>query len=488
MKVLLIMPDQHNPSFSGCYGGITETPNIDRLANSGVRFDCCYSPSPLCAPARAAMFTGRYVFENGFWDNATPYDGKIENWARHFKENGVNVSVIGKLDFENDKSIDYGYKDMYVTKLRHNLDSTGLFRDKRNGHREGAVGSFWNTHARDEEDTTWDNDTRITEKAEEWLLGEKSREDKDWILEVHYQHPHPKWRPRPELFEKYLKKVTSLAPKYYQRSQELNEPERVHADYYMGYYGADEELLKMHAGYHATIEEFDSHVGRVLDALERGGHKEDTMIIYTSDHGEMARAHGQLGKQSLYEDSVRIPLIFSGAASRRGKVIKEPVSMMDIYPTINKFLGLPDAVFSRGMVLDKAVLGEKEYDVPEFVFSEMHCFPRYCGTFAIRYGKYKLIDYADKSVNPMLFDMEKDPDEMNDLYEKTFKNEELAVVLIKMRKQLSSLCSKSAVDLRAKLEQKMIIEKYRKSGVLQKELKKREFEEHDGILISAGKE
>lgn len=488
MKVLLIMSDQHNPSFSGCYGGITETPNIDRLAQNGVRFDCCYSPSPLCAPARAAMFTGRYVFENGFWDNATPYDGKIENWACHFKENDVNMTVIGKLDFLDDKSIDYGYKDMLVAKLRHNLDSTGLFRDKRNGHRSGAAGSFWNTYARDEKDTSWDNDTKITDTAVQWLLGEQSKEDKDWILEVHYQHPHPKWRPKPELFEKYLDKVKTLAPKYLQEAGELNEPERVHAQYWMGYHGSDEEVLTMHAGYHATIEEFDSHIRRVLDALERGGHSEDTLVIYTSDHGEMARAHGQLGKQSLYEDSVRIPLIFSGAVTGQGKVVKEPVSMMDIYPTINKLLGLPDAVFSRGMALCDAVTGKEQYNTPEFVFAEMHSFPRYCGTFAIRFGKYKLIDYADNDVNPLFFDMEEDPDEMNDLFPKAAEDKELSAVLLKMRKQLSTLCSKSAVDLRAKLEQKVLIEEYRNTGVLQRELKKRGFEERDGILITVGKE
>jgi len=100
MNVLFILSDQHNAANTGCYGHpLAVTPNLDRLARQGARFDHAYSSCPICVPARAAMFTGRHVFENGCWDNTAAWDGRLRGWSHHLTENGVELVTVGKLDF-----------------------------------------------------------------------------------------------------------------------------------------------------------------------------------------------------------------------------------------------------------------------------------------------------------------------------------------------------------------------------------------------------
>ena len=128
MNIVFILSDQHNPLFTGCYGGITRTPNIDSLAVDGTLFENAYSNCPLCAPSRASMFTSRYAHQLGCWDNTTPYDGRIYGLGHHLKENEIKFTTIGKLDFK--PGVDVGIDDMRHVINRRSLDVVGLFRDK----------------------------------------------------------------------------------------------------------------------------------------------------------------------------------------------------------------------------------------------------------------------------------------------------------------------------------------------------------------------
>ena len=103
MNVLIIMSDEHSYNAMGCAGhSLVKTPALDRLAEEGTVFHNCYTPGPVCVPARASMFTGKHSWELGTWDNGTPYDGKVKGMFQHFKENGMSFTSVGKLDFHCD--------------------------------------------------------------------------------------------------------------------------------------------------------------------------------------------------------------------------------------------------------------------------------------------------------------------------------------------------------------------------------------------------
>ena len=125
-NLLYIMADEHNPQMLGCYGhGQVQTPNLDRLAEKGVRFTSAYTNSPICIPARAAFATGRYAHETRHWDNAMPYDGEIKGWGHRLQEEGIRVESIGKLHY------------------RGKEENTGFAKQHHPMHVMGGIGQVW---------------------------------------------------------------------------------------------------------------------------------------------------------------------------------------------------------------------------------------------------------------------------------------------------------------------------------------------------------
>ncbi len=477
MNVVLIISDQHNPEFTGCYGGKTSTPNLDSLAHTGVTFRNAYCTYPMCAPSRASMFTGRYVHELGLWDNATSYDGTLPDWGHHFRDQGLPVTRIGRLDFQ--RGGDYGFEELIDPVYRDSLDVTGLCRGDymvRRGHMERKM---WEVLTRDA-GVPYEPDSSTTQKAVDWLR-RKEPSSGPWLLELGYYAPHPRWQPRPELFERYRSSVGPLPAKYYQRFDDLNRVEQVQSYYSCGFTRDDEHLPEIHAAYHATIEELDEQVGRVLTALKERGLYENTLVIYTSDHGEMARAHGAWNKGSLYEDAIRVPFIVSGPGLPRGVIEDTPASLIDIYPTINDSLGLHPARFARGRSLVSTMRGTAPKNDARFIFAECHMYPRITGSYAIRHNGWKLIDYADH--RPMLFNLHEDPQELNDLLASDPDSDAVRRRLDELSILLYSMCSVEAVDRQAVNDQKWRRRELEASGRMQQELRKRGFVWEDDRLV-----
>ena len=141
MNVVYILSDRHNPEFVGCYGNpITRTPHIDRLAAQGTRFTGAYCHSPICAPTRAAMMSGRYIHEIGVWDNTFAYTGIPCGWGHFFADQGVHLTTIGKIDFQ--RGSDCGVADSRLAEYRENLDVTSLFREQEILPRFDALPKF----------------------------------------------------------------------------------------------------------------------------------------------------------------------------------------------------------------------------------------------------------------------------------------------------------------------------------------------------------
>jgi choline-sulfatase len=454
MNVLLIMVDQHARDFVGCYSGGVDTPNIDSLAEKGTLFSHAYCCSPVCAPTRASFAAGRYAHELGVWDNTTSYDGNPPGWFQYLQTNGVRVTTIGRLDFE--PGVNLGVEDMRIPGMHGSPDTTELFRDKPIVQRRAEYYTYYDIEPRKSGLGLLEADSEPTEKyltseTVNWLKNKRPT-DRPWMLHVGYSTPHPKWQPEKSLFDKYLTKAPDLPAKYLQGFDELSPADQRCATYSCGYTEPDTEKIKyFHAAYLAVVEEFDHEIGKILTALREEGIFEDTMIIYVSDHGESARAHGNLGKRSMYEESIGIPLIITGPGIPRGKIEKLPVGQLDIFPTIADVLDISQPGDFRGRSLVPLMKGETEGFDDAPVFIECHAGKSINAAFAIRIGKWKFVENLYEA--PALYDLENDPDEMYDLVKHEQDNEQTRRQIEKMRTALHEICDPEKVDAEAKKAQ-----------------------------------
>lgn len=478
MNVVFIFSDQHNPQFCGAYGGITRTPNIDSIAASGTRFENAYTNSPLCVPSRASMFTSRYVHEIACWDNTFPYDGRVPGWGSYLKGKNVLLTTIGKIDFQPDA--DHGIEDERLANNRKSYDVVALYREPPAVPRKKYhVPNNWDVAPRGPGEELKPEEA-VTAEAISWLK-ESRPSDRPWVLNINYQKPHSPWKPLPELYSYYRERVGKLEDKYLQRLDELHEVDQAQSIHTCGYLYDEERVKNSHAGYHATVEEMDTHVGRILDTLKELGIREEVLLVYTSDHGEMARAHGAWEKCSLYEDSIKVPMIISGPGIPSGRVIQDPVSLIDVFPTINEALGNEPAAFSRGKSLVKLARDGRDDDRADYVFSESQANGRMAGSFTIRRGDWKLVEYV--GYGPLLFNLKEDPNEMKNLAVLKPDDPMVGKKLQELRGILYSICSPEGVDLQARYDQNCIKEQLAQSGRLEKELERRGFREENGRLV-----
>jgi choline-sulfatase len=483
MNVLYILADQHNPSFSGCYGGITRTPNLDALAAGGVRFANAYTNYPLCVPSRASMITSRYAHEMMFWDNTVPYDGKLPGWGHYFRQRHTKLTTIGKLDMAMDA--DVGIDDIRNRKHRKGLNVTPLFRDTPVFPME----SFKHVIFQGKEDIVTkeqESEADITEEAIRWLKEERP-DDQSWVLNVNFHRPHPKWIPHRAQLEYYRSRIGKLKGKYALKLNDLHEVDQALSVFTGGYDVDGGQIELCHAAYHAMIEDVDDSIGRLIRTLDELGIRDEVMIVYTSDHGEMAGAHGKWGKVSLHEDSIRVPLILCGPGLPAGEAVDHPVSLIDVYTTINEMLGHDAAPFSRGRSLLRLARTGRDDERIDYIFSESHAASVIAGAFAIRKGDWKLIEYV--GYRSSLFNLREDPDEMHDYMAAaagdTALTTEAAGKIAELRAILRSVCLPEGIDQLARRQQRNLRKQLAASGQLYREQIKRGFEPNAEHLIPA---
>jgi choline-sulfatase len=481
VNTVFILTDQHNPFFSGCYGHrLAQTPAMDSIAARGVRFQCAYTNSPLCAPARAALFTGRYVFENSCWDNAFPWDGAMRGWPDHFAANRVHLATIGKLEFT--PGGDCGIAHEMLVIHRNSRDIHGLFRH------EPELPPRWSEHTSMQhsgpraglrEDSF--DDRTVALRAAKWIANE--RPDVPWVLNVNFLQPHPPWPCPPELWEKWYSRVelAQLEEKYFESFDKLHPNHQAFAHHSCGRYADDELLRRCYAAYLAHIEMADNNVRIVLDALTAAGILDQTLVLCASDHGENCRAHRMWGKMNMYEDAIRVPLLAMGPGVQRGAVESSPVSLLDIFPSISDAAGLAPPRDFRGISLLEQLRGTPGAKRNRFVLSEYHANGAPSGLFAVSDGRIKYVRAAGQ--RPMLFDLEHDPQEMHDLAVEC-PADRLTLELIAERDAwLCALCSPQGVDARAKRDQAALRREMQADGTLEIEIYKRGYERRSDKLV-----
>ena len=456
MNVLVLMSDQHNPKVLGAAGHpLVRTPNLDALASEGTRFSAAYTNSPICVPARAAWATGRYVHETGCWDNATAYEGEPPGWGHALQAAGVPVDSIGKLH----------YRDAEVP--------TGFDHQLNPMHLAGGIGQIWGS-VRDPLPrrpgakllVSWSGagetdytryDRRTTDLTCEWLTEKGQRAGEPWVLYVGLVAPHHPFIAPEQFFSLYDPSSLPRAKLHPLDGYQRHPWVAAYGDMLEGLDvdNTDEERQRCTAAYYGLVSYLDDNIGRILDALDAAGVREDTLIVYTTDHGDTVGSRGLWGKTVLYEESAGIPLIVAGPQVPAGKVSATPVSLVDGYPTILETAGAPSLPGEaprpgRSWV---ALAGEPD-DADRVAFCEYHAMGATSGAYLVRRGRYKLHHYV--GFEPELFDLEADPEETKDLA----GDPAYAGVLAEYEQLLRDIVDPEEVDRQAKAHQVALVERY----------------------------
>ena len=416
-NVLIIMSDQHSRHHLGCYGdSLVRTPHIDRLAAEGMRFDAAYCAAPVCVPSRMSFMTSRRPTANRVWMNHNALSSAIPTWAHALGAAGYETSLVGRMHFVG-------------ADQRHGFECrpVGEFSAVHPGASRQGPSQFQTIPA------TTSGQTRecveiagrgrtsyqafddiVTDGALAWL-DEKadSTDDRPFAAVVGYVLPHCPFVAPQELFDYYYDRVDvprqpeaheqPAAVVTFRRQRGILEPPLT-----------QEQVRVARAAYFGLCEYLDQQVGRVLDKLDDTGLSQDTLVLYASDHGEMAGEHGCWWKSSYYEGSVGVPLVarLPGAIAA-GSHSDEICNLMDIGPTLAEMAGAPPLPHSDGHSLWRVLQGQTDPRRPGQTCSEHGPTANDAPSRMIRRGRWKLFKYADDTP-PVLFDLETDPEELHD--------------------------------------------------------------------------
>jgi len=410
-NIVLIMSDQHNAHVMGCAGnGVVQTPTLDALAADGVQFGAAYCPYPLCVPARMGFLTAQYPGDVDVWDNGNILASDVRTFAHSLTDAGCETVLCGRMHFLGPDQF-HGferriYGDCYNF-LSREIQGTGY--NRTNGQTRYAVEvSGWGRMGYEE------YDERVTEKAVEFIAGRRAA-DRPYCMVVGHVLPHNPLICSKELFEHYMERIPVPEPVSEEYLATLHPAIRA----WRRRRGVDELTPEQHrrgrAAYYGLVTEMDRNIGRVIETIKTSPHAANTVIIYTTDHGDMAGEHGMWWKSSYYEGSSRVPIVVSWPGRlARGKTVDAVVNLIDLGPTVLELAGAEplENVSGRSLV---PFLMERPgpADRPNETFAE------YLGAHGdkpssmIRSGAWKLMYYSEFD-SYLLFNLDEDPDEMTD--------------------------------------------------------------------------
>ena len=419
LNVLFLIADDLNADL-GVYGAPVRSPNIDRLAARGVRFERAYAQYPLCSPSRSSLLTGRRPNATGVLAN--PAAGK-NPMSPHFRErlpdavtlpqlfrnNGWFSARIGKLyhygvpnDIGTSSLDDYRSWDLAINPRGRDRDIHDRIFSLTPGQFGGVV-SWLADDGTDEEHT----DGIAAREAVRQLERFKSR-GQPFFLGVGFYRPHTPYVAPKAYFDRYPTKDIALPP--------LSDHDRSRTP--AAAYGSsrkdqdsmtDDQRREAIQAYRASTTFMDAQVGYVLDALDRLGLADTTIVVFTSDHGYHLADHGLWQKMSLFERSARVPLIIAmPGAKANGKVARGLVELVDLYPTLASLAGLNAPGPLDGVSL-APMLNDTAATVKDAAFTQVR------NGYAVRTDRWRYIEWAAGEQGTQLYDMERDPTEMTNV-------------------------------------------------------------------------
>jgi len=420
-NLLFLFSDQHTQRIAGCYGDVLGvTPNLDRLAQRGVTFDNAYCPSPLCVPSRMSMLCGRWPYEEACWTNDDYLRSDAPTWVHALGAAGIRSVLAGRLHAMGPDQL-HGYAERMVGDHspnwggvpRHDLGVLDKANDpwRESLERAGIGQSAYQV-----------KDVETTAAACDYLRDVARRrqrgDDEPFSLTAGYLLPHPPYVAWREDYDRFAGRVKP--PRYADPPSPVHEWEA----WWRSNRGIAEVpaevFMRARTAYYALVHRLDAMIGEVLACLDESGLAEDTLIVYTTDHGDQLGERGLWWKHTLYEDSIRVPLVMSWpgrlpSGERRAHV----GNLVDVAATMVDALGGPTLSHGRGRSL-LSIAREPESAWTNDTFIE-HCtdvLPAWTGgravqQRAVRSDRWKLI-YHHRDA-PQLFDLETDPHERTDL-------------------------------------------------------------------------
>jgi len=445
-NVLLIMSDDLNMNV-GCFGDTpVKTPNIDRLAARGVRFERAYCQFPLCNPSRASMFTGLRPDTIKVYDlqkNFRSERPKITTLPQLFKNNGYFSARVGKI-------YHYGVPRQIGSGGMDDPDSWDLAINPRGRDKDeesdihvltrgtgttlGFSMSWLDQDGSDEEQTDGQGATESIK-----LLERFAKKMQPFFLGCGFYRPHTPYVAPKKWFELYPKESITLPTFNKDDVEALPKPALTIRP--PNYGMPESELKDCKRAYFASISFMDAQVGRLLDALDRLGLAENTVIVFVSDHGYLLGEHGQWQKQLLFDESNRVPLIIAGAGVKGRGGSPRTVEMLDIYPTLVELCGMPQPKHKlEGKSLAPLLAEPKsQWDRPAYSqvqrgTDQKDAHPPLMG-HSVRTERWRYTEWDDGKTGIELYDHDNDPHE----YKNLAKDEAHAKTVAEMKKLLKKL-------------------------------------------------
>jgi arylsulfatase A-like enzyme len=454
-NIIYIMSDDHAYQAVSAYGGplkdLAPTPNIDRIARNGMRFDRCLVTNSISGPCRAVLLTGKYSHLNGFMTNDAqePFDGSQQTFPKLLQEAGYTTAIIGKWHLGSNPT---GFDHWEI------LPGQGQYYNPDFINKDGIhTGHGYVTDL-------------ITGKCIEWLRKEKDS-GRPFMLMMHHKAPHREWQPGPDelamykdvtfpepptLFDDYAKRGTAVKTQdmTISRTMRIEEDLKLYHDKTRmrntGLARMDSaQMAKWNAVYDPIIQKFygsglsgdalvrfkyqrymqdylaciaavDKSVGKVLDYIKENGLDKNTIIIYTSDQGFYLGEHGWFDKRWMFEQSYRTPLLITWPGIiKRGSVNEDMVSNLDLAETFLDMAGVKVPADMQGRSMMPILKGKtppdwrKEHYYHYYEYPGYHMVKRHYGMSTER---YKLIHYYFDIDEWELYDIQADPLEMRNVY------------------------------------------------------------------------
>lgn len=445
-NLLFIVSDDLN-TLLGCYGDpLAKTPNLDRLAARGVRFERAYCTFPLCGPSRNSFLTGLYPNSTGIFANAQIFRQSIPkqlSLPQAFRLDGYFVGRIGKLYHYNvPRSIGTdGHDDPASWELELNpagcdrLEEEPEIVSLRNGHFGGTL-SWYASPQADPEHT----DGRVARDAD-WVLERCSRDtSRPFFLAVGFFRPHtPFVAPRDPYFSWHPEDAMPVVLGVEEDEKDLPRAaidSRKREETGM----SDDIRRQVRQAYSASISFMDAQLGHVIDALERLDLANNTVIVFTSDHGYHMGEHGLWQKRSLFEESARVPLVIvAPGVTKPGGVAAAPVSQVDLFPTLAELCGVPAPTNLQGqslvpMLRDPSATG-RGWALTQVERSNEK--GRFFG-YSLRVPRWRYTEWDEGRAGRELYDHDADPRELTNLAESPEHAEEAAELAAILRTAVAS--------------------------------------------------
>ncbi len=428
LNVLLLIADDLNCDV-GCFGAPEmSTPNIDRLAKRGLRFDNAYCQYPWCCPSRSSFMTGRRPNVTQVLANPTPDDPmghyfrltlpKTVTMPQLFKNNGYFSARVGKIyhygvpaDIGTSSLDDYWSWDQVV-------NPRGRDREEQDKIFTLEPGQFGGTLSWLADSEGEDNDHSDGIGASEAIkfLEKFKKENRPFFLGMGFYRPHTPYVSPKHYFDLYPKNNITL-PQLSEDDKSRN-PAVAYASFHEVQDRMSDDLRRQAIqGYHASTSFMDAQVGRVVDALDRLGLSDNTIIVFMSDHGYHLDDHGLWQKQSLFNRGIRVPVIIITPNNKvAGRVAEGDIELIDLYPTLAALCGLKAPSYLDGTDLSP-MLRDPTISVKKAAFSQL---TRGNGDegYSVRSGKWRYTEWRTgkgQSLGNQLFDEVLDPDEKNNL-------------------------------------------------------------------------